>query len=89
MFLQTTNSPHIHTTPLSYICDIELPCFYFPGLLLGAPYNARFSVFLTMLHAKRCGILAPQPGTEPAPTAVEARVLTTRLPGKSLDLNLF
>ena len=42
-----------------------------------------------MLHAKRCGILAPQPGIEPGPTAVEAGVLTPRLPGKSLDLNLF
>ena len=31
-----------------------------------------------------CGILAPQPGIEPAPPALEGEVLTTGLPGKSL-----
>lgn len=46
-------------------------------------------VCLAMLHAKRCGISVPQPGVEPAPTAVKAGVLTNRLPGKSLDLKLF
>ena len=30
-----------------------------------------------------CGILAPRPGTEPAPTALEVEVLTTGLPGTS------
>ena len=30
-----------------------------------------------------CGILAPQPGIEPAPPALEGKVLTTGLPGKS------
>ena len=30
-----------------------------------------------------CGILAPWPGIEPAPPALEGRVLTTGLPGKS------
>ena len=35
-----------------------------------------------------CGILAPQPGIEPAPLALEGEVLTTELPGKSLK-NLF
>ena len=33
---------------------------------------------------KACGILAPQPEIEPAPTALEGEVLTTGLPGKSL-----
>nr|XP_058899965.1 interleukin-34 isoform X3 [Kogia breviceps] len=32
-----------------------------------------------------CGILAPQPGIEPAPTALEGEVLTTGPPGKSLN----
>ena len=32
---------------------------------------------------KACGILAPQPGIEPAPLALEGKVLTTGLPGKS------
>ena len=30
-----------------------------------------------------CGILAPQPGIELAPPALEGEVLTTGLPGKS------
>ena len=30
-----------------------------------------------------CGILAAQPGTEPLPSALESKVLTTGLPGKS------
>ena len=33
-----------------------------------------------------CGILAPQPGTEPAPPAVEGEVLTTGPPGSPQDL---
>ena len=33
-----------------------------------------------------CGILAPQPGIEPAPPALEGEVLTTGLPGKSPKL---
>ena len=32
-----------------------------------------------------CGILAPQPGIEPAPCALEGEVLTTGLPGKSQE----
>ena len=31
-----------------------------------------------------CGILAPQPGIEPTPSALEDKVLTTKPPGKSL-----
>ena len=31
-----------------------------------------------------CGILAPWPGIEPSPPALEGKVLTTGLPGKSL-----
>ena len=30
-----------------------------------------------------CGILAPRPGIEPAPPALEGEVSTTGLPGKS------
>ena len=33
---------------------------------------------------KACGILAPLPGIEPAPRALEGEVLTTGPPGKSL-----
>ena len=37
---------------------------------------------------KACGILAPPPGTEPAPTALEGEVPTTGPPGKSLHCHL-
>ena len=36
-----------------------------------------------------CGILAPQPGIESAPPALECEVLTTGPPGKSLNSNIF
>ena len=36
-----------------------------------------------------CGILAPRPGIEPAPPALEGKVLTTGPPGKSLDCSKF
>ena len=35
-----------------------------------------------------CGILAPWPGVEPAPLALEGKVLTTGPLGKSLTLYL-
>ena len=34
-----------------------------------------------------CEILAPWPGIELVPPALEGKVLTTGLPGKSLDLS--
>ena len=39
--------------------------------------------------SKACGILAPQPGVEPAPPALEGKVLTTGPPGKSLSYLIF
>ena len=50
-----------------------------------------FIEFVTMLllfyvlvfWPEACGILAPQPGTEPAPPALEGEVLTTGPPGTS------
>ena len=41
------------------------------------------SVFCFGFGHKACGILAPQPGTEPSPPAFEGGVLTTGLPGYS------
>ena len=35
-----------------------------------------------------CGIIAPQPGIEPSPPALEGKVLTTGLPGKSQILQV-
>ena len=34
-----------------------------------------------------CGILAPQPGAKPAPSALKGKVLTTTPPGKSWAYN--
>ena len=36
-----------------------------------------------------CGVLVPQPGIEPASSALEGRFLTTGPPGKSLCYNIF
>ena len=43
-----------------------------------------FWIFYFFGH-KACGILDPWPGIEPAPSALEGEVLTTGLPGKSLQ----
>ena len=40
-------------------------------------------MFLVFGH-KACGILAPRPGIEPTPPALDGEVLTTGLPGESL-----
>lgn len=52
-----------------------------------------FIEFVTILFLffghEACGILAPQPGTEPVLLALEGKVLITRLPGKSLMDCLF
>ena len=37
---------------------------------------------------KACGILAPRPGIESTPPALEGEVLVTGLPGKSLASNI-
>ena len=42
-----------------------------------------FYVFFLGGGPEACGILAPQPETEAAPLALEGKVLTNRLPGKS------
>ena len=36
-----------------------------------------------------CGILAPRPGIKPTPPELEGEVLTTGLPGKSLQVFAF
>ena len=41
--------------------------------------------FFFFFGRKACGILAPQPGIEPATPALEGDVLTTGPPGKSRD----
>ena len=43
-----------------------------------------FSVFCFVFGLEKCGILAPQPGTETAPPVLEGKVLITESPGKSM-----
>ena len=40
---------------------------------------------MVWFFCEACGILAPRPGIEPAPPALEGEVLTTGPPGKSAD----
>ena len=43
-----------------------------------------FCFVLWFFGPKACGVLAPWPGIELAPPALEGEVLTTGMPGKSL-----
>ena len=51
-------------------------------------YNIASGLCFGVFGHEACGILAPRPGIEPAPTALEGEVLTTGPPGKSLEYNL-
>ena len=45
-----------------------------------------FCFYVLFFGREACGILAPQPGIEPTPLALEGEVLITGLPGKSLKV---
>ena len=47
-----------------------------------------FCFMFSFFSHKACRILSPWPGIEPAPPALEGEVLTTGLPGKSLQFIL-
>ena len=55
--------------------------FFFKSLLNLLQYC--FCVMVWFFDHEACGILAPQPGIEPIPLALEGKVLTTGLLGKS------
>ena len=42
-----------------------------------------FQFFFFFFDLEACGILAPQPGIQPAPPALEGKVLTARPPEES------
>ena len=48
-----------------------------------------FCFMFWFFGCEACGILAPQPGIEPAPPALEGKVLTTGPPRKSLGYRFF
>ena len=53
-------------------------------------YNIASVFCFRFFDREACGILAPQPGIEPAPPALEGEVSTTGPPGKSpLYANIF
>ena len=45
--------------------------------------------FVFFFDGKACGILVPWPGNKSTPPALEGEVLTTGLPGKSLDTSSY
>ena len=51
-------------------------------------YNIASVLCFGFLPARHVGILAPQPGIEPAPAALEGKVLTSGPTGKSLQSTL-
>ena len=48
-------------------------------------YNIASVLYIYIFDQEACGILASQPGMEPTPPALEGKLLTTGLPGKSLS----
>ena len=70
-------------------------CFFFLIRFFFLMWTIFFKSLLDLLQCCFCfmfwcfgcevrGILAPQPGIQPAPPALEGKVVTTGLPGKSL-----
>ena len=57
--------------------------YFFKGVLSGLLNFFFFLFFFGHTAWQACGILVPQPGIKPALPALESRVLTTGLPGKS------
>ena len=73
-----------HGNPLQYFFFL---IFFWCGPFLKSLLNLSEYYFCFMFWFSGCkayGILAPWPGTEPAPLASEGEVLTTRPAGKSL-----
>ena len=52
-------------------------------------YNIASGLCFDFFGPEAWGILAPQPGVEPTPLALEGKVLTTGLPGKEYSWRCF
>ena len=67
------------------LCTLSGVVFFFQFIYFLLKYNCftEFSCFMFWLFgSKECGILAPRPGIEPAPPALEGEVLATGQPGR-------
>ena len=79
--------------PIVFFTELEKKIFFKFFFLMWTIFKV-FIEFFTILFLfyvfgffgrEACGILAPQPGIEPTPHALEGAVLTTGLRGKSLE----
>ena len=75
----------LYSIPLVYMSVfMPRPHFFSKSLLNLLQYCFCF-MFWFIFGRKACGILAPQPGIEPVPPALEGEVLSTGPPGRSQD----
>ena len=70
-----------HLKKIFFIIFFDVDHFFKKSLLNLLQYCFCFMFWL--VGCKACGILAPRPGIEPSPPALEGEVLTTGPPGKS------
>ena len=91
----------LHWQPQDSIWPVDSSCvcgfvclfldFFWCGPFLKSLLNLLqycFCFMFWIFGPEACGILAPRPGIKPTPSALEGEVLTTGLPGKSLQLYL-
>ena len=81
---------------MKYIIQINFTCFLLLKIFSDADHLCKSLLnFVTVLlpfsffDHKAHGILAPQPGIEPTPLALEGKILTTGQPGKFLQVIIF
>ena len=75
--------------PDSLLSFFLIDRLFFKSLLNLLQYCLCFDFFFFFFCCDACGISVPQPGIKPTPPALEGKVLTAGLPGKSLDSLFF
>ena len=75
--------------PDSLLSFFLIDRLFFKSLLNLLQYCLYFDFFFFFFGCDACGISVPQPGIKPTPPALEGKVLTAGLPGKSLDSLFF
>ena len=69
--------------PVALLVSLETDAHFAVRVLLQVRRAGSAVVVLGVCWPMACGILVPQPGTEPAAPALQGRFITTRPPGKS------